>query len=395
MSKETKKDWRELFPKTEDGKLNIYFHISENSGVGYYRQYLPAITLRDKGIANAMISDFKWGEGNHTEPSPAELFDVFCWADVIVVGRRDQKEFYAQWGGIREFYNVPIIMDTDDNVQFVRPTNPGYQGYHPFSEAKEWNKYGVGKTFDAITVTTQDLKDFYKPLNPKIYILPNSLDIKEWDKHEKKKFDDGFIRIGFIGSAAHTEGVNIIKSPILKILEKYPNTKFLITHVYAHLFKDWPEEIKKRIEFIPWISLQGWQKGMKDLGIDIGLAPLTDNMFNRAKSNLRWIEYGAAKIAPIVSPVKPYLCAKNGIDALFAKEKDEWFSTIESLVVNSELRYNISENAYKRISEEFDIEKNVFLWEKTYREIHDKFHEYFGAKKRMSKLSNGKYIVHK
>ena len=45
------------FPKREEGKLNIYFHVSENSGVGYYRQYLPASKIQEHGLANVLISD--------------------------------------------------------------------------------------------------------------------------------------------------------------------------------------------------------------------------------------------------------------------------------------------------------------------------------------------------
>src|SRR3990167_4198953 len=111
-----------LFPKRQEGKLNIYFHISENSGVGYYRQYLPAIKLREQGLANVLISDFRWAEGDHVEPDIETLFAIANWADVLVVGRKDQGTFYAQWGGIREFFNIPIILDTDDDVRNVRPT---------------------------------------------------------------------------------------------------------------------------------------------------------------------------------------------------------------------------------------------------------------------------------
>src|SRR3990167_3716597 len=262
------------FPQKKEGQLNIYVHVSENSGVGYYRQFLPAWALRQSGLANVLISDFRWGEGNNVEPGLEGLFEIMQWADIVVVGRRDAPQFYAQWGGIREHFNIPIIIDTDDNVHFVRPQNPGYQGYHPGAESLTWNKYAIHKVFDAITVSTQDLKDFYIKFNPRIYILPNNLDVKEWDKHEKKQHNDGLTRIGFICSGAHTEGVNFIKKPLLEIMQKHPKVKFYITHVFNHFFNDFPEDIKKRIESIPWIKLQDWPKGVKDLGLDIGLAPL-------------------------------------------------------------------------------------------------------------------------
>jgi glycosyltransferase involved in cell wall biosynthesis len=373
------------FPKKKENELNIFHWISENSGVGYYRQFLPALTLREKGIANVMINDFKWGEGDHSNPGMKLLFDIMIWADLVVVGRMDVGEFYAQWGGIREFFNIPVIIDTDDNVRHVRPTNPGYQGYYPGSEAITWNQYAISKTFDAVTVSTQDLLDFHKKENPSIYLLPNNLDVKLWDSLEKKNHNDGMIRLGFIGSAAHTEGIKMIKKPVHDIMEKHKNVKFLITHVYRHLFDDWSEELRNRIEFMPWIKLEDWPKGMKDLGMDIGLAPLADNMFNRAKSNLRWMEYSLCDMAVIASPVKPYLCIKDGIDGFLVKGGEEWYNTIEKLVIDKDLREKIQQNAHKRVAKEFDIEKNIGIWYNAYKEVVKKFHKFYGPKKRFVK----------
>jgi len=388
---EEKKKFNELLPIKTGDQLNIYFHVSENSGVGYYRQYLPAFKLKESGLANVLISDFRWGLGDHVEPNMNALFDLMNWADIAVVGRLDDGNFYARWGGIREFFNIPIVLDTDDNVRFVRPHNPGYLGYHPNSEALTWNKYGVAKVFDALTVSTQDLKDFHSKENPKIYLLPNNLDMKEWNSHPQKVFDDGFVRVGFIASAAHTEGIQIIKKALLELMQKYPQVKFLITHVYQHLFFDFPEEIRKRIEPIPWMSLEQWPKGLKSIGLDIGLAPLADNMFNRAKSNLRWMEYSACGIPTIASPVKPYLCIQDNKDGIMAKESHDWFLAMEKLVVDKELRHNIGRAAYERVNTEFNVDNNLALWVNAYREVHEKFHNYFGSKKRFVALGKGKY----
>ena len=359
------------------GLLKIYFHVSENSGVGYYRLYLPALKLREHGLADTMISDFKWGEGDHIEPSGKYLTEILQWADMVVVGRKDQGDFYAQWGAYKQFFNMPIIMDTDDNIQHVRPTNPGYQGYFPGSEAQVWNQYAMSKVFDAITVSTENLKEWYKKYTPKVFELPNNLDVKWWDSIKSGKSKDEFIRIGFIASAAHGEGVTHIKEPMLKILNKYPNVKFLISKMFISLFDGHP-----RVEGIDWIKLENFPNGYKNLGIDIGIAPLADNLFNRGKSNLRWMEYSVQKIPSIVSPVEAYFCVRDGIDGFFAKEKDEWFEKIELLVKDEKLRKKIGQQAYERINREYNIDKNIGLWFDTYKDIHDKYHEFFGKKKK-------------
>ena len=389
---EKKKKYLDLsmFPKRVEGKLNIYFHISENSGVGYYRQYLPATKLREKELAQVLISDFRWAEGNHVEPDIETLYAIANWADIIVVGRKDIGNFYAQWGAIRQYFNVPIVIDTDDNVREVRPTNPGYQGYHPGAEAILWNRYGMSRVFDAITVTTQDLYELHKKDNPKTFILPNNLDVIHWDSFEKKNHRDDKIRIGMLISSAHTEGVYIVKKPILEILEKYPNVEFHVTHVYHQLFNDVSENLKNRIIPTPWIKLIDWPKSVKELGFDIGLAPLADNYFNRSKSNLRWMECSLAGMAVIASPIRPYLCIEHGVTGFLAKEQSEWKDCIEKLVTDPDLRSQIAKNAHDKVAVDYDMDKNITLWDNTYREIHRKFHEFFGPKKHFMVVKDGK-----
>lgn len=374
------------FPKKQEGKLNIYMHISENSGVGYYRQYLPALALRDAGLANVMISDFRWGEGDHAPVDNEILFAIANWADIIIVGRQDRPEVYANWGGIRQFFNVPIIMDTDDNVRHVRPTNPGYQGYHPGADALMWNKYGMAKVFDAITVSTQDLVDFHKKENNRIYLCANRIDLKAWDAFPKPEHDT--VRIGFLASSAHSDGAKMISKPVIEILKKHPNVEFYVTGAYKPFFigKGVDEQIKE----VPWIKLQEWPQKVKELGLDIGLAPLTDNMFNRAKSNLRWMEYSSCSMAVIASPVKPYLCINHEKDGYLANNEAEWLDYMEKLVVDKDLRYTMGKEAHERIEREFEINKNAHVWLDAYKEVHQKFHEFFGKKKEFILAKDGK-----
>lgn len=371
-------------------KLNIYVYVAENSGVGYYRNYLPAWVLRETGKANVVINDFRWGVGNHVEPTEKVFFQTCNWADIVIVGRHDRPEYYAKWGAAKEFFNIPVVMDTDDNVHHVRPSNPGYQGYHPGSEATKWDEYAMTKLFDGITVSTKNLQRYYEKFHPRIFTLPNNLDVKEWEKHPSGKKGKK-IKMAFICSASHADGFGIIQKPVYDILKKYKNVEFYYPKMYDRLFEKAPEEIKKQLKQIDWIKLKDWPRKLKKLGFDIGLAPLKDNMFNRGKSNLRYLEYALAGMVPIVSPVEPYKMVNDGKDGFVAKEGKDWYNVMEKLIGNEELRLKISYNAYKRVAKEFNIWENIDKWLETYKEIHKKYHSFYGPKKLFMPLKDGKY----
>ena len=98
------------------------------------------------------------------------------------------------------------------------------------------------------------------------------------------------------------------------------------------------------------------------MGLDIALAPLADNNFNRAKSNLRVLEYWAADYPVIASPVLPYKFIKDDKDGLLAMEQYEWFDAMERLVKDENKRRQLIKNGRKRLEEEFDVDKNCMIW---------------------------------
>lgn len=392
--------------------------------MGYYRQFLAAQALRELGH-NVLINDFTYGESrlfckqfgyncDHVtwgyeaelmvdefekhlqavhgvqlprpqviesitgmvEPSTEMLNKIGHWADIIHFGRRDVPEYLSQWGGLRDFFNIPIVMDTDDNVFATRPFNPGYRGYHPGSQAFYWNRK-TAQEVDAVTVSTENLKQVHLRDNKQIFVLPNSLELDRWNAAKRPEHEE--IRIGCLLSSSHHEDAKLLKDVIPAILEKYPNVHFYYTNMYSYLFDN--PKFAERIHKVPWIALKNWPESVVEQGYDIGLAPLVDNLFNRAKSNLRFLEYSAAGMAPIVSPVEPYKCVKNGITGLVATTKQDWIDSISLLIEDKVKREKIAKNAKKYVNQHFDIKKNAIIWVKAYKQIIKNFRKSKGPPK--------------
>jgi glycosyltransferase involved in cell wall biosynthesis len=381
--------------------------------VGYYRQFLIAQELQKQGLAEVLINDFTYGENRlfcrtfhpecqfivngyenkpmvesflkhleeahnekvdpakiessivgMVEPAPEMLSKIGHWADIIVFGRRDIPEYLSQWVGMREFFNVPIVMDTDDNVFATRPFNPGYRGYHPGAESLLWNRK-TAASVDAVTTSTENLKQVHLRDNPNIYVIPNSLELDRWAAAVKPEHPE--IRIGCLMSSSHHEDALLLKKVIPEILKKYPNVHFYYTAMYNYVFEN--EELKGQLHPLPWIALKNWPESVVEQGFDIGLAPLVDNMFNRAKSNLRYLEYSAARMATVCSPALPYKCVEHGKTGLVASNFEEWVQNISLLIEDQNLRNSISKAAFRYVSDNFDIKKNAKKTLKVYNDI--------------------------
>jgi glycosyltransferase involved in cell wall biosynthesis len=75
--------------------------------------------------------------------------------------------------------------------------------------------------------------------------------------------------------------------------------------------------------------------------MDIGLIPLKDTEFNRAKSNLKMLEMGAFGLGVIVSDVEPYQdFSKHGKNCLVVGKR-EWYKAMRRLIENPELRKDL------------------------------------------------------
>jgi glycosyltransferase involved in cell wall biosynthesis len=309
---------------------------------------------------------------------PYTLIEKYSnWADIIVVMRRDLREHCAMLMAMKDL-KKPVVLETDDFVHYVPPYNPGAKYYPPGSEASDiWasRQFGI---VDAVVTTTPGLKKLYRQLHPKIYVCPNMLDPDYWvDKYPKPKPHPGEVRIGWTGANAHWGDLRILKDVIPKILDKYPQVKF---HFIGQL-PDWWYDLRRKGRVVQhkFKTLHYYGEFIYSLGYDIGVAPLLDNLFNRGKSQIRWMEYAVSKAAVVASPIwaynkDPFGKAKHNKNLLFAKERDEWFNQLSKLIEDEKLRKKIGNQAYKDVITHYNLEKQAKVYSDVYEKIYDNFH---------------------
>ena len=114
---------------------------------------------------------------------------------------------------------------------------------------------------------------------------------------------------------------------------------------------DFFELRKMPVEKYPW-SLETQAHDLASC--DIGLAPLPDDRFSRGKCGFKILQYAAAGLPVIASPVgcnSSYV--EDGIDGLHAPNPNDWVEKISQLLNQPETRKQMGEQA-KLKSAQFD-----------------------------------------
>tara|TARA_E500000318_G_scaffold78764_1_gene73641 strand:- start:69 stop:1277 length:1209 start_codon:yes stop_codon:yes gene_type:complete len=159
---------------------------------------------------------------------------------------------------------------------------------------------------DEITVTCPFMRDYYreKTGNNNVTVIPNFMPkfwldrfydanrtMESYDRNKKKP------RILYAGSGAHFDVEQRVKFKddfhhvndiIRKTVDKY-QWVFLGAHPLPII-----DLVRSgKVEFHPWKRLYEYGQGLYDLNVNMLVAPLQDNIFNRSKSDLKYIEASA------------------------------------------------------------------------------------------------------
>ncbi len=338
-------------------KKNILFVARDNGGCGFYRCKQPASFINRRGLADAVYV--------LNRPTPEQLLS----ADLVVM----QEMGNVEASNIVDFMiknKIPYITEFDDFVFHVSPNNlAGIQVWNPgtlyLHRSLEMTKKAFG-----VTVSTKWMAREFFPYNKLVFVAPNYLDKDLWDIPTTKKADDK-IRIGWAGGNAHADDLKMISKVLDKIVKEYKGkvifeTMGMTAQELAGVFPmQATNEVcpscgyEGELHHHPGENLENYPLILSQMGWDIALAPVINNAFGNAKSDLKIKEYAALGIPVVASPVDPYKeAAKSNAQVLFAETFDEWYNNIKELIENTELRSEMARKN-KEWAQENWIQDNV------------------------------------
>lgn len=258
-----------------------------------------------------------------------------------------------------------VINDVDDHFWQIHPTNRASKVIDPKIN-KISNHEHYARTLNAssvVTVSSPYLSEVIGQWNENVRLIENCVDVRSFPRrvreHPRK------IAIGWCGSTAHRSGDLDLLRPVFAALS---NVRYVhVGHYELHpSFASEVGLVDRQVQRVRMLSPKEYPTAFT---FDVGVAPLVDIPFNRAKSFIKAIEYAAAGVPYVASDVAEYrrLFDEYGVGRL-ASTTEEWLAHIEELR-DARVRLVEAKRQYQVIAENFDVKKQAKLWDELLWEV--------------------------
>lgn len=253
-----------------------------------------------------------------------------------------------------------VINDVDDWYWGLDTKNRAYQSTHPkFNSRENINHYRkiIGAS-DLVLVSTPFLLEKIGPLNDHVELFPNYVDVQRFTQRVHN--ESTVPVVGWAGSTGHRSGdLETMRGILAPMAERGEIQLQHSGHVEGQdTFASVIGAPEASVIRLPLVEARLYPS---ILTMDVGIAPLRDTPFNHAKSEIKAMEYSAAGIPWVATPLSAYaaLHEELGIGRL-AKKPVHWINHLRALK-DPELRHEEGTLCRKRIQDR-DISIGVQLW---------------------------------
>lgn len=308
--------------------------LADRQGCGHYRCMLPAWYLQ-------LNTDMY----HTTCSSELMIADMYCY-DMIVFQRHFEDKVKPLWAAAKDSGAITVY-ETDDDFFNIRPSNPAFKFIH--NDEKQ-NVRDFMKMADAMIVSTNFLRDQMKGYNKNIFVIPNMTELDHNYLAQRSYDTSKVIRILYAGGPSHADDFRGMDGSIVKLLDTFGDK----INIY---FMGWiPEFLKTdiRVKYIPWLPIKDYYQTLATIQPHIGIVPLEHNIFNKSKSNVKWLEYTSIGAATIASNVLPFQdVITSGVNGVLVDEQRsrDWYQAIAGLINNPESIKPMADKAMETLEE--------------------------------------------
>ncbi len=260
---------------------------------------------------------------------------------------------WFEWA-VAKVFKKKIIYDFDDAIWIANSTKEN----DLVSKIKWPSKVNsICKWSYAISCGNDFLCDFARKFNDHVVLNPSTIDTEKLHNTElyPKKIESNQIVIGWTGSHSTLKYLDPL-IPVIQSIEKrfLDQIKLVIIADRAPSFK------LQSLSFIKWHK----ETEIKDLlQIDIGVMPLTDDIWAKGKCGFKVLQYMALGIPAIASAVGVNkIIIDRDIDGFLCESPLQWEEKIIRLIEDRTLRNQMGKAGQAKIVNNYSVDSNSALF---------------------------------
>lgn len=246
----------------------------------------------------------------------------------------------ARWlGGL-------ILMDLDDG-SMQRLDGTWYPKYVE-RDTERWIRL-----MDAVVVSTKELYNWVEQWNNRIYVIPTCVDAENYISLPRSQHSKCVV--GWVGSQLPKNVVAFIEPPLVAVTRRYDCQVLLVGRENPGLAPNIPAR------FIPW-RLDLEPRVFSEF--DIGINPLPDNERARMKAGFKSLQYMAAGLPVVASPIGANTSIIHpGWNGFLANTPEEWEIYLARLICDANLRQKMGHQGREFVAKNYQLEVAARMWQ--------------------------------
>ena len=234
-----------------------------------------------------------------------------------------------------------LIYDLDDDL-LALDSSHGEEGHYRRMKGLVAD---LIKNASEVWVSTPELADRISGLNSHFRVIPNRLGKILWRLLENNVSDDQPLRILYMGTMTHARDWKMVEPALKRVISRHgPKVEIHLVGIdevnrlpsWAILHQPPPGVAIVYPAFVHWLQSLA--------PFSIGIAPLTPDAFNTAKSGIKFMDYTALGAVTLASDLLPYQEVirhdENGI-LVPGQSSEPWEQALEIAIGSQELRQRL------------------------------------------------------
>lgn len=284
--------------------------------------------------------------------------DVLVDADVIVLQRVTHART-AQTVAVLRAKGVAVVVDVDDDLSSIHPSNPAWAVHRPGAGPHSWHNLALAcREASLVTVSTPALLDVYAR-HGRGHVLPNYLPDQYYGL---PRIDSD--TIGWPASFhSHPNDAEPVGGAVARLADE--GAEFVMRGDSTGAGRAFGLAADPAGGGVP---IEEWPRAVASLGI--GIAPLADTKFNRAKSWLKPLEMSAAGVPWVASPRAEYARLHALGAGVLADRPRTWYRELKRLRESPALRQELSE-AGRAVAEQLRLRDHSWRWQEAWSRAYE------------------------